>query len=122
MNAAGRIFDTDLRHYDGDHLVFHPDRVTPREVLTTFRQINETFYSWKSVGKRWWRLMKAYLPHRDFLERLFPAAVLTTILLRLSLFQRGHARDRVFPLVDAALAADTPDENTTSAPQHRAAS
>jgi radical SAM superfamily enzyme YgiQ (UPF0313 family) len=120
MGEAGRIFDTDLRHYDGDHLVFHPNRVTPRQVLTTFRRINRTFYSWKNVGLRWWRLMRAYLPHRDFLKRLFPATVLTIILLRLSLFQRGHARDRVFPLVNEALAKRMQDAETS--PRRRRAS
>jgi radical SAM superfamily enzyme YgiQ (UPF0313 family) len=104
MSAAGRIFDRDLRHYDGDHLVFHPNRVTPRQVLTTFRRINRTFYSWKSVARRWWRLMRSYLPHADWPRRLAPAAVLTAILLRLSIFQRGHGRRRVFPLVAEALA------------------
>ena len=33
VRSEGRIVDDDLRHYDGDHLVFHPNRVTPREVL-----------------------------------------------------------------------------------------
>ena len=32
MKTERRIFDHDLSHYEGDHLVFHPRRVTPDQV------------------------------------------------------------------------------------------
>jgi radical SAM superfamily enzyme YgiQ (UPF0313 family) len=100
MQAEGRIFDTNLRHYDGDHLVFHPRSVTAAEVREAFLRVNQTFYSWASIARRWGRLMRAYLGSRHFLRRLVPAALTSFILLRLSLYQRGHLRDRVLPLVD----------------------
>jgi radical SAM superfamily enzyme YgiQ (UPF0313 family) len=114
MAAEGRIFDSNLRHYDGDHLVFQPKRVSAREVLRAFRRINRGFYSWRSIAGRWRRLISVYLLHRDFFKRIGPSLLISSILLKLSIFQRGHARKRVFPLVDKALAEDESPRSASS--------
>ncbi len=106
LDAEGRIVDSDLRHYDGDHLVFRPRSVTAGQVRRAFLRVNATFYSWGSIVRRWARLMRAYLGGRHFLRRLAPAALVSFILLRLSLYQRGHLRDRVLPLSDEIVAPE----------------
>jgi radical SAM superfamily enzyme YgiQ (UPF0313 family) len=100
MLAEGRIVDDDLSHYDGDHLLLRPRHVSPEEIYDTFEGLNRRFYSWKSIGKRWFRFLKSYLWNWKVMTRLIPALFSSFILLKLSLFQRGHARDRVFPLVE----------------------
>lgn len=102
VEREGRILDTDLAHYDGDHLVLKPARVEPAEVLETAVRVRRSFYSWRNIGRRWWRLVRATLGHRRFLARI-PATVLVSFILwQLSIFQRAHTRRRVLPLVEAA--------------------
>jgi len=102
VESQGRIVDRDLSHYEGDHLVFEPRKVEPRELRRAYRDISLRFYSWPAVLRRWARLMGAFLVGPRFLRRLGPAGLLTFILLKLSVFQREHARRKVFPLLDEA--------------------
>jgi radical SAM superfamily enzyme YgiQ (UPF0313 family) len=102
VEAAGRIVDRDLSHYEGDHLLFEPRKVSPADIYRAYRNISLRFYSWRSIGRRWGRLMKAFLGSRHLPRRLGPAVLLTFILLKLSVFQREHARRKVFPLLDEA--------------------
>lgn len=97
MEAEGRIFDRDLSHYEGDHLVFHPKNMSTTEVFDAYRLINRTFYSWSGIARRWWRFLTAYLRSGIGPRRLLRALLLSYILWKLSIFQRHHARHRVFP-------------------------
>ena len=97
MDEQGRIFDDDLAHYEGDHLVFEPKHVTAEEVFATRTGLMRSFYSWPSVGRRWWRLMRAYWGSGPAWRKLFGSGVISFVLFQLSRFQRYHARQRVFP-------------------------
>jgi radical SAM superfamily enzyme YgiQ (UPF0313 family) len=97
MDAAGRIFDHDLAHYEGDHLVFEPKHVTAEEVYAVRKGLMRSFYSWRNIARRWWRLMRASWGAEKTNGRAFAAVLISYILLKLSLFQRYHARRRVFP-------------------------
>ena len=99
--SAGRLRTTDLRRYDGDHLVLDPVHVSDDDVYDVTLALNRTFYSTKNIFRRWTRLLGTYLRHRRWLFRLGPALLLSYILVSLSLFQRKHARDRVYPLIEA---------------------
>ncbi|MEW5900608.1 MAG: radical SAM protein [Acidobacteriota bacterium] len=94
----GRLIDRDLSHYEGDHLVFHPKRVTPAQVFAAFRNINQRFYSWKSISKRWLRLVRKQSLKGNVCGRLFHAGLISVVFFKLSLFQRDHARKRVYPI------------------------
>lgn len=96
--AEGRITDTELAHYEGDHLVFRPRRLAPLAVLDAYERIPAAFYSWGGIARRWWRLMRAFWSHRGP-RRLFRSALLTAILWQLSRFQRNHGRRKVAPLL-----------------------
>ena len=107
VESEGRICDRDLSHYDGDHLVFTPKRVTPDDVMNAFRNINRFFYSWKNIFRRWWRLLSRYSGEKRILIRIVRSFFISFILLKLSIFQRDHARKRVYPLLDSNVPFDT---------------
>ncbi len=102
VESEGRIVDTDLAHYDGDHLVMQTVHVEPVEVLEAAARVKRIFYSRKSIARRWGRLMRAFLVGRKFFSRIMPALMLSFILWQLSVFQRKHARVRVYPLLEEA--------------------
>jgi radical SAM superfamily enzyme YgiQ (UPF0313 family) len=99
VEAEGRIVDHDLRHYEGDHLVFRPRTVTPEDVLEAYQRIPAAFYAWPAVARRWWRLMRADWGGRHGRHKLLRTPLLTLILWQLSRFQRYHARRKVRPLL-----------------------
>ena len=100
VNKEGRIFDHDLSHYEGDHLVFHPKHVSAQEVFKAFENINKHFYSWNNIMKRWWRFISSASFNGNLLNRMFRGAFISVILLKLSLFQRHHARKKVYNKVN----------------------
>jgi len=94
--ANGRIIDTDLSHYEGDHLVFKHNLLTPAEIYSAYRRVNEIFYSWPNIIKRWLRFM-AKQTKRESLPSFFLKLFIDTFgYFKLSIFQRHHAQKRVF--------------------------
>lgn len=77
VQAEGRILDSDLRHYDGDHLVLEPAKVTREEALEAFRRVNRSFYAWPAILRRWGRLLRGYLGAR--LRRAVPRSTPTLV-------------------------------------------
>jgi len=98
VESEGRIFDRDLSHYEGDHLVFRPNRVTPAQVFEAFRRINKYFYSWKSILKRWWRFISSMKSKGKLGKHMFNILVVSFVLFKLSIFQRDHAQKKVYPV------------------------
>jgi radical SAM superfamily enzyme YgiQ (UPF0313 family) len=98
VEREGRIVDHDLSHYEGDHLVFEPKRVSPEEVFETYQRVNRHFYSWKNILQRWWRFVTIMRPRGNLLSRMFRRIVLSFVLFKLSIFQRDHARNKVYPV------------------------
>jgi hypothetical protein len=99
LDSEGRIFDTDLAHYEGDHLVFRPSKVTAEEVFEARERLMRSFYSWRNIGRRWLRLMRAYWLHGRGHGRASGSLLISYILYQLSVFQRHHAAQRVYPSV-----------------------
>jgi radical SAM superfamily enzyme YgiQ (UPF0313 family) len=107
MASEGRIVDTELAHYEGDHLVLEPKTVTRKQVLDALENLHRTFYSWNSIVRRWWRLVHAYIsrgPKKRWLPR---SLLLSYILVKLSVFQRHHARHKLFPLLARQASRET---------------
>jgi radical SAM superfamily enzyme YgiQ (UPF0313 family) len=98
VESEGRIFDKDLSHYEGDHLVFEPKRVTSDEVFEAFGRINKYFYSWKSILKRWWRFISTMSAGKNIFKWLFNSLIISFVLFKLSIFQRDHAQKKVYPI------------------------
>jgi radical SAM superfamily enzyme YgiQ (UPF0313 family) len=114
VETEGRIFDHDLSHYEGDHLVFTPRNVSPAEVFEAFESINRVFYSWTAILGRWGRFLRTYLAaglrRRQAFEvgrRLVRSGLLAFIYFKLSVFQRHHAQHKVF----GRAAAGSPDSD-----------
>jgi radical SAM superfamily enzyme YgiQ (UPF0313 family) len=106
VEAEGRIFDHDLSHYEGDHLVFRPKKVTPEQIFEAYQRINKHFYSWKSIFKRWWRFITTMKTQGSLVWRLFRPLLLSSILFKLSIFQRDHAQKKVYPVSASEMVAD----------------
>lgn len=100
MHKEGRIFDYNLRHYEGDHLVFTPKYVSEHEVFEAFREVNMHFYSVESILKRWFRFVKSMSFRKRLFHQLFRMMLQTYILFKLSYFQKHHAVQRVFTSVE----------------------
>ena len=103
VESEGRIFDHDLSHYEGDHLVFTPRHVTATDVFHAFKRVNEYFYSWKNILKRWLRFLRAQSSHGSIPQRIFRSIVTSFIYWKLSVFQRHHAIVKVYPFVKAEM-------------------
>lgn len=101
VNDEGRIFDNDLSHYEGDHLVFRPKLVSEKEVIDTFKNLNRYFYSWKNIIKRWLRLIIAMSSKKNILFQIPRLLILSIVLLKLSVFQRDHAAHKVFKVLQS---------------------
>jgi radical SAM superfamily enzyme YgiQ (UPF0313 family) len=100
VEAQGRIVDHDLSHYEGDHLVIKPRQVSANDIFRTFVKLNRHFYSWKAILRRWGRFLASYARgEKRPLRFLFRSILTSVIFLRLALFQRDHARRRVYPLM-----------------------
>jgi len=105
VESEGRIFDKDLSHYEGDHLVFRPKKVTAAEVFEAYQRINRYFYSWRNILKRWWRFVSTMKSKGSLIWRVFRPLLLSVILLKLSVFQRDHAQKKVYPVTASEIAS-----------------
>jgi hypothetical protein len=99
LEGEGRIFDRDLSHYEGDHVVFRARAVTPAQVIETRKRLMRSFYSWRNIARRWWRLVRASVGAGRDRRPWLGVALITFVLFQLSRFQRYHARRRVYPSV-----------------------
>lgn len=52
MEQQGRIIDYDWEHYDGQHVVFQPEQMTPDELKNGLVRAWQHAYSWRSIGRR----------------------------------------------------------------------
>jgi radical SAM superfamily enzyme YgiQ (UPF0313 family) len=97
LEREGRIFDHDLAHYEGDHVVFRARHVTLAEVIAARKALTRSFYSWRNIARRWWRLVRASVSAGRDRRRWFGIPIITFVLFQLSRFQRYHAKRRVYP-------------------------
>lgn len=93
--AEGRITDSDLSHYEGDHLVFRHPHMTADDVHRAFRSVTGAFYSPAAILRRWWRIMRLQRAEESLPGFLLKLGILTVVYFRISRFQRHHARERV---------------------------
>jgi len=96
--ADGRITDHDITHYEGDHLVFRHKTLSEEEIYAAYKRINRIFFSWKSILKRWWRILskQSVQEYETIPEFILKVLIVSFIYFKLSVFQRHHAQKRVF--------------------------
>jgi hypothetical protein len=56
-----------------------------------------SFYSWRNITRRWWRLVRASLGSGRDQRSWLGVLLITFVLFQLSRFQRYHAKRRVYP-------------------------
>lgn len=110
VRAEGRICDEDLSHYEGDHLVFRHPCLSPGEIFAAYRRVNRIFYSWRNIFKRWFRFMGKQSRRESRPEYLLKLLILTFIYFKLSIFQRHHAQQRIFPELPAQQPGGSPTQ------------
>lgn len=93
--AQGRILDSDLAHYEGDHLVFAPKLVSGIQLLDAYRANNRHFFRWRAILGRWVRCLKCQKGLGLLPASLLRTLISTGIYFKLSMFQKHHAQRRV---------------------------
>jgi radical SAM superfamily enzyme YgiQ (UPF0313 family) len=96
LNAEHRIYDYDLSHYDGDHLVFKHKNLSEDDICSAYRRVNKLFYSPKKIFMRWIKLMSQQSIQEGIAKFILKLIIITIIYYKLSIFQRHHAKKRVF--------------------------
>ncbi len=102
VNAEGRITDADLAHYEGDHVVFRHPSMTEEEILAAYRSVTKAFYGRKAILARWWRLLRLQRRAEPLAQFLLRLAIVSFVFFKLSMFQRHHAKIRVWNRPPAA--------------------
>jgi hypothetical protein len=65
-------------------------------VFDAYDRINRVFYSWPKILGRGWRLVWSYLRHGRGFARFVRWGLIALIFLKVSLFERDHARQKVY--------------------------
>jgi hypothetical protein len=91
----GRLVDRDLSHYEGDHIVFRHKHMADGQIHEAYALITADFYSWRKILRRLARFMGRLEKRGPLREHFLKMAILTFIYLKLSLFQRHHARVKI---------------------------
>jgi radical SAM superfamily enzyme YgiQ (UPF0313 family) len=52
MQAAGRITDRDLSHYNTAHVVYRPAQLSPEELYAGYLKMYRDFYSFRNIWRR----------------------------------------------------------------------
>ena len=124
VESSGRLLDRDLSHYEGDHLVFQPGHVSADQVFAAYVALNRSFYAWPAILGRGWRLLAARGLHGNPLRWVVDTAILSVMFLKLSLFQRGHAAEKVYPFASSrarnAAASRNPRTSALGVPRQSA--
>jgi radical SAM superfamily enzyme YgiQ (UPF0313 family) len=93
--AEGRLTDTNLAHYEGDHLVFRHPHLTEEQVHEAYHHVNQVFFSWRSIFRRWVRLIMLQQVQESIPQFILKVLLFTGVYFKLSIFQRHHAQVRV---------------------------
>lgn len=86
FEEEGRIFDRDWSKYDGKHVVYYPNRMTPEQLQEGFYWVNHQFYSWGSIWERLHHTKQRLIPRiemnyqfRKMVKRSCPQGKLSPI-------------------------------------------
>jgi len=110
--SEGRIADYDLSHYEGDHLVFRHNHLSPKEIYAAYRKVNKIFFSWGNILRRWFRFIKKQELRESLPRFILKVLISTFIYFKLSVFQRHHAKQRVFAELESRI--ENPESTTKS--------
>ena len=93
--AEGRLTDTDLSHYEGDHLLFRHKHLSSSEIHDAYREVTLGFYSWRNILRRWMRFVRLQSVQESLPAFALKVLIATGVYFKLSVFQRHHALVRI---------------------------
>ena len=96
IKSEGRLIDKDISHYEGDHVLFKHNNLTEEEIYEAYIRVNKIFFSWKNIFRRWIKFMKKQTIQESISQFILKILISTVIYLKLSIFQKHHAEERVF--------------------------
>jgi radical SAM superfamily enzyme YgiQ (UPF0313 family) len=96
MVEENRIIDTNISHYEGDHVLFKHKHLSEEQIYYYYEKVIKIFYSWNNILKRWWRFVSMQTFGGSIKEYLLKTVLGSIIYFKLSIFQRHHAQERVF--------------------------
>ncbi len=96
MVEENRILDTDITHYEGDHVLFKHNYLTEEQIYHYYERVVSIFYSRKNILKRWWKFISIQTFNGSIKDYLLKTVLGSVIYFKLSIFQRHHAQERVF--------------------------
>jgi radical SAM superfamily enzyme YgiQ (UPF0313 family) len=96
MVEENRIIDTNISHYEGDHVLFKHKHLSEEQIYYYYEKVIKIFYSWNNILKRWWRFVSMQTFGGSIKEYLLKTVLGSVIYFKLSIFQRHHAQERVF--------------------------
>ena len=96
LKDEGRLIDNDLSHYEGDHVLFRHKNLTAEEIFEAYIKVNKIFYSWKNILRRWLRFIRKQSIQESIPQFILKVVISTIIYFKLSIFQKHHAKERVF--------------------------
>jgi radical SAM superfamily enzyme YgiQ (UPF0313 family) len=94
--SEGRLIDENLSHYEGDHVLFKHKHLSEEDIYEAYRRVNKIFYSWKNILRRWIRFMKKQSVQESPTQFILKLVISSIIYFKLSIFQKHHAKERVF--------------------------
>ena len=94
--SEGRLIDENLSHYEGDHVLFKHKHLGEDEIYEAYRRVNKIFYSWRNIFRRWIKFMKKQSIQESLPQFILKIILSTVIYFKLSIFQKHHAKERVF--------------------------
>ena len=96
IKSEGRLIDEDISHYEGDHVLFKHNNLTEEEIYEAYIQVNKIFFSWKNILRRWIKFIKKQSVQESLPQFILKVLISTVIYFKLSIFQKHHAKERVF--------------------------
>ncbi len=96
LKDEDRITDFNISHYEGDHLVFKHKNLTEEEIYEAYKNVNKIFYSLEKIFKRWLKIILMQSINESFTQFILKLLVISFVYFKLSIFQRHHAKKRVF--------------------------
>ena len=106
IKSEGRLIDEDISHYEGDHVLFRHNNLSEEEIYEAYVRVNKIFFSWKNIFRRWIKFMRKQSIQESLLQFILKVLISTVIYFKLSIFQKHHAKERVFSKVKTAEVAE----------------
>ena len=113
IKSEERLIDKDISHYEGDHVLFKHNNLTEDEIYEAYIRVNKIFFSWKNIFRRWFKFIRKQSIQESIPQFILKVLISTVIYFKLSIFQKHHAKERVFSKVKKTKVVEKENYNNT---------